>query len=260
MPYTRNGDVRIYYQVEGQGPPLMFAHGATGNSQSWRTYGYVEQFAQDYTVILFDVRGHGQSDKPYTVEEYDYRLKVGDALAVLDALHVENTHFWGYSMGGVLGFGLAKHAPHRIRSLILGGTSPYADTEPITNPPDPLLQIMRNGMRDGPDAVVQGVRELFGDITPHYEARLRALDYRAQAANLEYGQYHRPGLEDILPTMMMPCLIYMAEEDDPGFTHVQSYVAQMPNARFFGVPGNHVNANTNLAVIVPKVKEFLAQI
>lgn len=92
-------------------------------------------------------------------------MKVGDALAVLDALHVDSTNFWGYSMGGVLGFGLAKHAPERIRSLILGGTSPYADTEPITNPPDPLLQIMRNGVRDGPDAVVQGIRDLFGEIT-----------------------------------------------------------------------------------------------
>jgi len=131
---------------------------------------------------------------------------------------------------------------------------------PITNPPSPLLQAMHDGVRDGPDAVVRGVRALFGDITPHYEARLRALDYQAQAANLEYGQYHRPGLEDVLPTMTMPCLIYMAEEDDPGFTHVQSYVAQMPNAHFFGVPGNHVSANTNLTVIVPKVREFLAQI
>jgi pimeloyl-ACP methyl ester carboxylesterase len=260
MPYTCNGDVRIYYEVEGQGPPLMFGHGATGNSQSWRTYGYVEQFVHDYTVILFDTRGHGQSDKPHAVEEYDYRLLVGDALAVLDALHVDSTNFWGYSMGGTLGFGLAKHAPQRIRSLIVGGTSPYADTEPITNPPSPLLQAMHDGVRDGPDAVVRGVRAQFGDISPHYEARLRSLDYQAQVALLEYLQYHLPGLEDVLSTMTMPCLVYMAEEDDPGFTHVQSYVEQMPNARFFGVPGNHVNANTNLAVIMPKVREFLAQI
>lgn len=260
MPYTHSGDVRIYYEVEGHGPPLMFAHGGTGNSQSWRAYGYVEQFVDDYTVILFDARGHGQSDKPHTIEQYDYQLMVGDALAVLDALHVDSTNFWGYSMGGVVGFGLAKHAPQRLRSLILGGTSPYADSEPITNPPSPLLQVMRNGIRDGADAVVQGVRELFGAITPHYEARLRALDYQAQAAFMEYWQYQLPDLVDVLPSMLMPCLIYLAEEDDPGFAQVQSYIGQIPKAQFFGVPGNHVSANTNLGIIVPTVKAFLAQV
>jgi len=50
---------------------------------------------------------------------YDYRLMVGDALTVLDALHIERTRFWGYSLGGAIGFGLAELAPQRLHLLIL---------------------------------------------------------------------------------------------------------------------------------------------
>ena len=77
---------------------------------------------------------------------------------------------------------------------------------------------------------------------------------------MEYWQYQLPDLVDVLPSMLMPCLIYLAEEDDPGFAQVQSYIGQIPKAQFFGVPGNHVSANTNLGIIVPTVKAFLAQV
>jgi pimeloyl-ACP methyl ester carboxylesterase len=185
---------------------------------------------------------------------------VDDVIAVLDALHIDKTHFWGYSMGAAVGFGLAKHYAQRLHSLILGGASPYSDTLPLTEPASPMLQIMRKGVQEGADAVVQGIRELFGEITPHYEGRLRSLDYQAQAAFMEYWDYHMPGLEDVLPSMVMPCLIYVADGDDPDFAHTQEYMKQMPNATFLGLRGyNHRTANAQLDAIVPKVKEFLAK-
>jgi pimeloyl-ACP methyl ester carboxylesterase len=58
LPYVHNQDVKIYYEIEGQGPSLLFAHGATGNMNSWRRYGYVDKFKNDYTVIPFDMRDH----------------------------------------------------------------------------------------------------------------------------------------------------------------------------------------------------------
>src|SRR6266508_1764157 len=261
MPYTDNQDVKIYYEVEGQGPPLIFVHGATGDLSVWRTCGYVDQFKHDYTVILFDVRGHGQSDKPHDVAAYNYRFLADDVIAVLDALHVVRTHFWGYSLGGGVGFALAKYYPQRIRSLILGGAGPDSAAEPMTEPPSPFLEIMRTGVQEGPEAVVQGVRDLFGAITPDYEAQLRSLDYQAQAAMFEYLQYHLHSFEDVLPTMVMPCLIYVGDGDDPDFTHTQDYVKQMPNAVFVGLPGyNHVEAIAKHGVIVTQALDFLAKV
>lgn len=72
---------------------------------------------------------------------YDVRLMAGDALAVLDACAVERTHFWGYSMGGRVGFQIASDAPQRLRSLILGGTSPASGPQPPEALPGPLLRV-----------------------------------------------------------------------------------------------------------------------
>ena len=65
MPYDVNNDVRIYYETEGNGPPLLFTHGLTSSHQMWREYGYVDQLKDDFTTIIYDLRGHGQSDKPH---------------------------------------------------------------------------------------------------------------------------------------------------------------------------------------------------
>jgi pimeloyl-ACP methyl ester carboxylesterase len=185
MPFASNQGTKIYYEVVGQGPPIVLAHGLTGNITFWTGYGYVDHLKAKYTVILFDARGHGKSDKPHEVERYDYRLMVGDVIAILDTLGITKTNYWGYSMGGLIGFGLAKHFPERLLSLVIGGSDPYAN--PNKGEPGSLLKIFRRGVQAGVDAVVEGIRTWAGSITPQYEERLRGLDPQAMVAYLEYS-------------------------------------------------------------------------
>ena len=77
-------------------------------------------------MILVDARGHGGSDKPHDEASYTLDQRVADVTAVLDAERIEKAHFWGYSMGGWVGFGMAKYAPHRVNALIIGGQHPFA--------------------------------------------------------------------------------------------------------------------------------------
>ncbi len=257
MPLASNQGVQIYYEVERQGPPIMLAHGATGNLGFWTGYGYVDRLRDRFTVILFDARGHGKSDKPHEVELYDYQLMVGDAIAVMDALRVAGTHYWGYSMGGFIGFAMAKHFPDRLMSLIVGSSSPYnlsSKTEP-----GPLLRIFRRGVEQGVEAVVEGMREWAGSITPQYEERLRSLDLQAMVALLENSQFRTPGLENDLSQMKMPCLVYAGDADKNAHEYGQKAVRQMPDARFHSLPGlNHVSASSATDLILPQVLSFLA--
>ena len=122
MPYASHQSVRIYYQVDGEGPALVLHHGLGGSLEVWRQLGYAAALRDTYKVIMLDARGHGASDKPHDRAAYGLPKCVGDVLAVLEALQLSKAHFLGYSMGGRIGLGLAKYAPERVKSLALGGT------------------------------------------------------------------------------------------------------------------------------------------
>jgi pimeloyl-ACP methyl ester carboxylesterase len=62
MPYTSNQGVRIYYEEEGDDPPLILQHGSACSSAKWREMGYRDVLRRDYQLILIDARGHGASD------------------------------------------------------------------------------------------------------------------------------------------------------------------------------------------------------
>jgi pimeloyl-ACP methyl ester carboxylesterase len=81
----------------------------------------VEALAPRYRLILFDARGHGRSDKPHRPEAYGHRALVGDVVALLYALGLPRVYFYGYSLGGVVGFHLARCALHRVGAFIIAG-------------------------------------------------------------------------------------------------------------------------------------------
>src|SRR5262250_1110568 len=189
MPYATKQGLRINYRVEGSGPPLVLQHGYTWHLGGWTRCGYVEPMKSHYQLILLDARGHGASDKPHDPDAYRLPLKVGDVVAVLDALQIPSAHFWGYSMGGWIGFGMAKYAPERVQALIIGGQHPYGRRLSARRP-------------DGSDPQAFVVA-LFGERPRQSSERqdeLFANDFRALAA----AQQDRPSLEDLLPTMTIP--------------------------------------------------------
>ncbi len=125
MPEARSNDgVKIHYEVEGDGPPLLLQHGFSGSLLGWRDAGYVDALRSSYRLMLVDGRGHGQSDKPHDVESYAPQRRVDDVLAVLNAEGVERSSYWGYSMGGRMGYGMLSLAADRLNAAVIGGMHP----------------------------------------------------------------------------------------------------------------------------------------
>jgi pimeloyl-ACP methyl ester carboxylesterase len=247
MPYVSNGGVRIHYQTKGDGSPLVLQHGLTQSIRSWYRAGYVAALTTRHRLILIDARGHGESDKPHDAAAYALSEHVGDVLAVLDALNLPTVHFWGYSMGGWIAFGLAKYTPDRFDTLLIGGAQPYGRTLPASRP-------------DGSDPQAF-LEELFGrlglqnlDATPaDIRTELMANDFRALAA----AQQDRPSLEDVLPTMTKPCLLYAGEADGI-FPRVRACAKQLANAKFVALPGlDHAGAFNEATAILPAATSFL---
>ena len=123
MAFVDNRGVRIHYEVEGEGFPLVIQHGYSDSMETWYELGYVDALKTTHRLILVDARGHGRSDKPHVTSAYSKELQAADIVAVLQELDIRRSDYWGYSMGGRIGFALAQYAPERFRSFILGGAA-----------------------------------------------------------------------------------------------------------------------------------------
>ena len=122
MPKVRLHDISLYYEVYGNGDPLLFISGLGSDSSSW--LGVVEEFSPYFQTILFDNRGAGRSGrerKPHTI----HRM-ADDALGLLDHLKIKRAHVIGHSMGGYIAQDIAIHYPGRIDKLILESTGPIS--------------------------------------------------------------------------------------------------------------------------------------
>jgi pimeloyl-ACP methyl ester carboxylesterase len=250
MPYADNQGIRIHYQTEGDGPPLVLHHWSLATLQSWYDYGYVSALKDDHRLVLLDARGHGASDKPHRPEAYELEKRVEDIVAVLDDLGIAQADFFGYSMGGWIGFGVVRYAPERFRSLIIGGQHPRAQSM------DGLRQLVRYGLENGPEALVALWEESFGALPPQTRERMLAYDYEALFA----VAHDRESLEAVLPAMRMPCLLYVGEMDEV-YAIARACAKQMSNVTFATLPGlDHGQAITRSDQVLPHVKRFLAAV
>ena len=120
MPKLRVRDLDLYYEVAGEGRPLLFIHGLGSSSRDWEMQ--TPFFSARYKVVAFDVRGHGKSDKPpgpYLIEQF-----AADTAGLIEALGIAPAHVVGISMGGMIAFQLAVDAPDLVRSLIIVNSAP----------------------------------------------------------------------------------------------------------------------------------------
>ena len=119
MPYVTNQGVKLYWQEQGSGPPVLLIMGLSFTSEMW--FRVVPRLTNSYRTIIFDNRGIGRSDVPRG--PYTIRTLASDAEAVLDAAGVPAAHVVGASMGGMVAQELALRSPGRVLSLMLGCTS-----------------------------------------------------------------------------------------------------------------------------------------
>ena len=127
MPYLRVHEIDLYYEVHGDGPPLVFAHGAGGNHLVW--WQQVPEFARDYRVITFDHRAFGLSpDVPHGPGRRAFPL---DLHALLDHLGVREFAIVAHSMGGRTATPFLWLFPDRMRALVLSGTIGGALTDEV---------------------------------------------------------------------------------------------------------------------------------
>ena len=247
MPFVDNQGVRIHYQTVGSGRPLILHHGTFGSGPDWIERGYVEALKSDHQLILVDARGHGSSDKPHDPAAYDLSIRASDVVSVLDDLDLAKADYFGYSMGGWIGFGLARYAPARFNSFIIGAAHPYAES----------MQPYRDRMPESQEAFAAIMEQWLGKLlTPTMRERLLKNDLKALRALTQ----DRVSIAEMLPSMRMPCLLFVGELD-PRLAPMKECASALTNATLFTLPGyDHTTASWQVDAIVPHVKSFLSKV
>ena len=123
MPFLEHDGLSLHYEEMGSGPPVLLGHSFFCSAEMWRYQ--VPELARSHRVINVDFRGHGRSSPVrQAIDIYDL---VGDMVALLDHLGVEQAVWAGLSVGGMIAMRAALRDPERVRALILIDTD--ADAE-----------------------------------------------------------------------------------------------------------------------------------
>ncbi len=254
MPFADNDGVRIHYEVEGEGPPLVFCHGLAMSLEVWRIWGFVEGLKDNYKLILIDARGHGYSDKPQDPEAYRIEPSVADVVTVLDDLNIEKAHFFGYSMGGQIGWSIGKYAPDRFSSLIIGGMSPY---EKVPDVLGPVGEYYLSIIRQGNEALIAFFEENKPHmVTPEFKAVLMNNDHKALIA--WFLRKERVNYEETIANTNLPCLLYVGEADHD-YVKAKERSTVLTNLKFVSLPHlDHVECQMQSDLVLPHILKFLA--
>ncbi len=158
--YFTNNGVKIYYEIYGEGTPLVLLHGNGGSIKSRAPF--IDEFSKKYKVIAIDSRCHGKSDCP--TQYLTYEQMSGDVYQLLNELKVDSVLIWGHSDGAILGLLLAIDHPEKVKKLLATGANLRPDTSAIDPELFPLLDIMGNRVKN--DSVLSKQFRLLVD-QPH---------------------------------------------------------------------------------------------
>jgi 3-oxoadipate enol-lactonase len=118
MPIAKTKNVNIYYEIIGQGEPLVMIRGISSNVDHW--YEQVPVLSQKYQLLLFDNRAIARSSDPGG--SFSTRDMAADTVGLMEAVGIKKAHVLGYSMGGMIAQEIALVYPEKVNGLILVAT------------------------------------------------------------------------------------------------------------------------------------------
>jgi pimeloyl-ACP methyl ester carboxylesterase len=264
MPIVRARDIELYYEVHGDGEPLLMIMGLGGSALGWAP-ALLADLARSLRTIAYDNRGTGRSGKPD--EEYSIAGMADDAAALLDALGLERAHIFGVSMGGMIAQEFALRYPARVQTLTLGCTT-AGGRNAVPAPPAAMaiLTAPRNGASDADlirrawpinytAAYVQSHREeLEAAIVRVLAHPTPAFAYKRQlAATFKFNTYDR------LPQIAAPTLVISGADDALMPARNSEIIAgRIPGAQLAIIAcANHLFFNEQREAFVAALMPFL---
>jgi pimeloyl-ACP methyl ester carboxylesterase len=223
--YTSFDSTKIYYEVKGEGYPVILIHGFSGTGQGWKSCAvYGELLKAGYQVILIDQRGNGRSDKPHTDAGYANDAEAKDIMGLMSSLNIKHYDAVGYSRGSIITSRLLV-LDKRLHKAVLGGMG-----DAYTNPEWPRR--------------VHAYKALMGDTTLHdvddMVKYIRSQHFDELTLALQQKWQPSTSVKE-LARVRIPVLIIRGTEDKENGSET-GLKALIPKSGLNYVPGNHNTA------------------
>jgi len=249
MPEINRDGVNIYYEVHGEGPPLLLTHGYSSTSAMW--HEQIDALAKEHKLILWDMRGHGQSDYPDDANAYSEALTVDDMAAILDAVGAKRAIIGGLSLGGYMSLAFYRTHPERARALLIIDTGPGFKKDDAREAWNARALATADRLdREGLDVLKSATRERAA--ATHRNAKGLALAARGMLTQRDAR------VIELLPDIKVPCLVVVGADDTPFLAASDYMTAKIPRAQKVVIPsaGHAVNIDQPKA-FVDAVEPFL---
>ena len=229
MPHHTVNGIEIYYEITGEGRPLLLIHGLGSSLRDWEKQ--VPVFAQHYRVITCDARGHGSTSKP--PGPYSLPMMAEDIAQLIQVLDIERLDIVGVSMGGMIAYQLAVCYPQMFEHLVVTNCSPELKVNTFWDrvtiwQREVIVRLI--GMRKMGEVLS---KKLFinpeqEDIRRIFVERWAENDRRAYLASMRalVGW----SVVDQLDKLTMPVLVIAADEDYTFMGDKAAFLDKTPNA------------------------------
>jgi pimeloyl-ACP methyl ester carboxylesterase len=242
MPMLDRDGVKIHYEVHGSGPTLLLTHGYSSTSTMWN--GQIDALSKHHKLVLWDMRGHGQSDYPEDPAAYSEALTISDMAALLDEVGATSAIVGGLSLGGYMSLAFYRSHPERVRALLIIDTGPGFKNEDARDAwnkraHDTGDRFEREGL-----AVLQSLSRERSSVSHRDASGL------ARAARGMLTQRDASVMES-LPAIKVPALVIVGADDTPFLAASDYMAAKIPGAKKMIIPaaGHAVNIDQPQAFV-----------
>ena len=231
MPFLDVDGLALHYDVRGDGEPIVLLHGFTSSfGGNWERRGWVAFLAASgFRVMGLDFRSHGRSDRVFTPGKCTTATLANDVVRLLDHLHVDRAHVFGFSMGGGVALELAMDEPERVGRVVVGGVGDAA-LNPFHEPSE-IDDIITAFEGRSPNAIASPTARRL-----RRNAEAAGNDLAALVPFLRNGGW--PGGLDPSRSVTAPVLLLVAEQDQY-MRDVNELVGWLAHARVQRVPADH---------------------
>ena len=261
------GGIELYVESHGEGVPVLFSCGYSTTRENFRPQ-VAPLVAAGFRVVLWDYRGHGDSDAPDDPDAYSFDIVLDDLARVVDWVARDvPVVLAGFSFGGALSLHFALRHPERVRALVL------LDTGPGFKNPDAQAGWLAQVERIAQNLETRGLRSFVESRAaataigrrPELPAAKHAARAIAKMSARGVANFGRrvsgpiPGCIDELAQITVPALVVVGEHDDAYLRAADVMAARLPNAKKVVIPGaGHVVSIEEPEALNAAILEFLS--